>query len=388
MKKKISLIFDIFPSEISGGLVNTYERMISLLSDDYDFEIISLFNSNLDVSWFDSKINVYNIIKRTSFPSLHNLKIAIQEMNVFKGFNEFLNFICYFLYIPILRNRLKRNINQDNITIVVSPSTAIFIPKNIRFILEVHSSYDYFFGSNTSFIGKLQGKLMRKPALILFRTRSDALKGQSKFNSYYIYNFFDGPALDSINLSDIKKRGKKIISIGRLAPEKNLLKMLECAKSLKEKCPDFQLDIYGTGPMEKVLLDKIKTLDLGANVCLKGFCSDKSIYENYSLLWLTSDYEGLALVIIEGKSKAVPTISTNWGNGVFEEINDNIDGFVCQNVPEIVEKTLLMWKDPTLLYKISKNALDDFSRFNREEAYKSWKNILNKYLKNDLTFKL
>ena len=388
MKKKISLIFDIFPSEISGGLVNTYERMISLLSDDYDFEIISLFNSNLDVSWFDSKINVYNIIKRTSFPSLHNLKIAIQEMNVFKGFNEFLNFICYFLYIPILRNRLKRNINQDNITIVVSPSTAIFIPKNIRFILEVHSSYDYFFGSNTSFIGKLQGKLMRKPALILFRTRSDALKGQSKFNSYYIYNFFDGPALDSINLSDIKKRGKKIISIGRLAPEKNLLKMLECAKSLKEKCPDFQLDIYGTGPMEKVLLDKIKTLDLGANVCLKGFCSDKSIYENYSLLWLTSDYEGLALVIIEGKSKAVPTISTNWGNGVFEEINDNIDGFVCQNVPEIVEKTLLMWQDPTLLYKISKNALDDFSRFNREEAYKSWKNILNKYLKNDLTFKL
>lgn len=388
MKKKISLIFDIFPSEISGGLVNTYERMISLLSDDYDFEIISLFNSNLDVSWFDSKINVYNIIKRTSFPSLHNLKIAIQEMNVFKGFNEFLNFICYFLYIPILRNRLKRNINQDNITIVVSPSTAIFIPKNIRFILEVHSSYDYFFGSNTSFIGKLQGKLMRKPALILFRTKSDALKGRSKFNSYYIYNFFDGPALDSINLSDIKKRGKKIISIGRLAPEKNLLKMLECAKSLKEKCPDFQLDIYGTGPMEKVLLDKIKTLDLGANVCLKGFCSDKSIYENYSLLWLTSDYEGLALVIIEGKSKAVPTISTNWGNGVFEEINDNIDGFVCQNVPEIVEKTLLMWQDPTLLYKISKNALDDFSRFNREEAYKSWKNILKKYLKNDLTFKL
>ena len=387
MKKKIIILFDNLIPDVSGGLITTYQRLILLLKNDYNFEIISVFSYRGKKDIFSGeKIN--SLFNREMNPSITRLKNNIKGFHFVLAFHHLVGFLCYFLYIPFARIKLKKIITKEDIVISVSPAAAMFMPRKYPFLLEIHSSYDYFFGVNTSFIGKLQGKLMRKPALILFRTRSDALKGQSKFNSYYIYNFFDGLALDSINLSDIKNREKKIISIGRLAPEKNLLKMLECAKSLKEKCPDFQLDIYGTGPMEKVLLDKIKTLDLGANVCLKGFCSDKSIYENYSLLWLTSDYEGLALVIIEGKSKAVPTISTNWGNGVFEEINDNIDGFVCQNVPEIVEKTLLMWQDPTLLYKISKNALDDFSRFNREEAYKSWKNILNKYLKNDLTFKL
>lgn len=45
-----------------------------------------------------------------------------------------------------------------------------------------------------------------------------------------------------------------------------------------------------------------------------------SVYKDYSLLWITSDYEGFGLVIIEAKANGVPTISTNWGEGVFEVI--------------------------------------------------------------------
>ena len=174
--------------------------------------------------------------------------------------------------------------------------------------------------------------------------------------------------------------------MGRLAPEKNLLKMLQIAKKLKNQVPSFQLDIYGTGVMEPVLKEFIKNNDLASNVELKGFCNNLHIYRNYSLLWITSDYEGFGLVIIEAKANGVPAISTNWGEGVFEVIDNEKNGLILETNEDFVTQTIKLWDNSGLLLQMSQNALKSFSKFNQVEARKKWLEILTKFEKNDYKF--
>lgn len=388
MRKKINIIFDYFPSDTSGGLLTTYKRLISLLKDDYDFEIYSIFNCNKTALGESDHVRINNILKSKHFPSITSLRSNLKHFKILSIIKDAWAFLIYFFYIPICRSKIKSILQNDTINIVVSPATAMFCPKSLKFILEVHSSFDYFFGPKSSLLGRMQANLMREPTLVLFRTKSDALKAKRIFNSYYIYNFFSTSSYPNVDLDCIKKRDKKIIFMGRLAPEKNLLKMLQIAKKLKNQVPDFKLDIYGTGVMENELKEFIKNNDLTSNVELKGFCNNLKIYRNYSLLWITSDYEGFGLVIIEAKANGVPTISTNWGEGVFEVIDNEKNGFILETNEDFVTQTIKLWDNSGLLLQMSQNALKSFSKFNQVETRKKWLEILTKFEKNDYKFTL
>ena len=85
------------------------------------------------------------------------------------------------------------------------------------------------------------------------------------------------------------------------------------------------------------------------------------------------------MTIIEAKAKGVPTISTNWGDGVFEVIHDKEDGFVENTVEDIVNRTAELMNDKELLINISKNALKNFDEFSKENAYKRWIELLKRF---------
>ena len=85
------------------------------------------------------------------------------------------------------------------------------------------------------------------------------------------------------------------------------------------------------------------------------------------------------MTIIEAKAKGVPTISTNWGDGVFEVIHDEEDGFVENTVENIVDRTVELMNDKELLINISKNALKNFDEFSKENAYKRWIELLKRF---------
>lgn len=388
MNKRINIIFDYFPEDTSGGLLVTYKRLIGLLNSVYGFKIYSIYNCKKIFVDEYPDVKISSILKNRHFPSIMSLKQNFKRCNLIGVIKEAYYFFIYFLSIPYCRLKIKSMSWNDSINICVSPATAMFLSHEMKFILEVHSNFDYFFGENRSFIGAMQAKLMQDPSLVLFRTKSDALKGSALFNSYYIYNFFDGTEVSEIDLDVIKNRNKKIIFIGRLAPEKNLLRMLSIANKLKKIVPDFKLDIYGTGIMEETLKKYIIDHSLTSNVELKGFCQDMSVYKDYSLLWITSDYEGFGLVIIEAKANGVPTISTNWGEGVFEVIENKKNGLILSKDEEFVHQTIKLWDNDTSLLEMSQNALESFSKFSKEEAYKNWIKILSKYVDDDYNFVL
>lgn len=377
MKRKLYIVFDRFHSTEAGGLVSAYVSLYDLLKNEYDIEIISVMNAEGENHDRLKDVKVHYLTKTDFFPRLKVLVQAVKKFRFHIVLKEIMNLIRYLAFIPFAKKKMIRIILNNDIVISSSPAASMYIPKNVKFIQEIHTKFEYFWGDN--FLGSLQRKLMSKPYITVFRTKSDMEKGSHYFNSTYSYNFIDKDVFDhTISIGD-KKRKHKIIYMGRFVKEKNLPKMIECAKQLKKKIPDFTLDMYGTGVLVEDVSKLIQENDLEKNVHLCGFCNDKNIFDNYSLLWLTSDFEGMSMTIIEAKAKGVPTISTNWGDGVFEVIHDKEDGFVEDTVEDIVNQTVELMNDKELLINISKNAYANFDEFSKENAYNRWIKLLKEF---------
>lgn len=375
--KNIYIVFDKLHSNEAGGLVSAYASLIQLLKDDYTIKVISIINSNLTRHDMFSDCEIISVSKHDFFPRMEIISDSLKSFKLLLLLKELFKLLCYFCYIPISRIKMRNMFSLDDIIIVSSPAAGMFMSSKNRFILEIHTKFEYFWGTNK--LGRLQSKLMSKPYITVFRTKSDMEKASKYFNSTYSYNFINKELFnDTVSIGE-KIRKHKIIYMGRFGKEKNLPKMIECAKQLKKQIPDFTLDMYGTGVLVEDIKRLIEENDLSENVHLCGFCNDKNIFDNYSLLWLTSDFEGMSMTIIEAKAKGVPTISTNWGDGVFEVIHDKEDGFVENTVEDIVNRTAELMNDKELLINISKNALKNFDEFSKENAYKRWIELLKRF---------
>lgn len=377
MKRKLYIIFDRFHSTEAGGLVSAYVSLYDLLKNDYDIEIISVMNAEGENHDRLKDVKVHYLTKTDFFPRLKVLVQAVKKFRFHIVLKEIFNLIRYLAFIPFAKKKMIRIISNNDIVISSSPAASMYIPKNVKFIQEIHTKFEYFWGDN--FLGSLQRKLMSKPYITVFRTKSDMEKGSHYFNSTYSYNFIDKDVFDHTVSIGEEKRKHRIIYMGRFVKEKNIPKMIECAKQLKKKIPDFTLDMYGTGVLVEDVSKLIHENGLEKNVHLCGFCNDKNIFDNYSLLWLTSDFEGMSMTIIEAKAKGVPTISTNWGDGVFEVIHDKEDGFVEDTVEDIVNQTVELMNDKELLINISKNAYANFDEFSKENAYNRWIKLLKEF---------
>ena len=105
----------------------------------------------------------------------------------------------------------------------------------------------------------------------------------------------------------------KLIFIGRLSPEKGLLRFLECLKAfhLKER---FHLTVLGDG-VEKSSVEKyIQDNNLSSIVSLHGFVSDPSDYLIApDVLIMPSLREGLPMTLIEALASGIPVIANDVG---------------------------------------------------------------------------
>jgi len=376
--KKIFLVFDQLPHKKDGGLIATYVRFIQTFSDKYEISIVSIFNNGgNDIEELNStpiiNFSEYNIDNRF-FKAVSYLKKGRFKDCLHAIFSA----ITFFLFIPVARKK-SVDLLSDAIIIASSPAAAIFISKQIRYILEVHTKFEYFWGSNL--IGRLQSALIPKPALAIFRNKADAKKAAKKFPSGYIYNGFDNSTIP--HQTEIQLRNRRPFSalyVGGLVEHKNPMMLLECAQLIKKEIPSFTLDIYGTGNLERKLEKEIAERGLQNTVKLRGFTEDKSVYSNYELFWFTSKLDGFGLVLIESMANATPVITTDWGDGVFEVIKNGETGFIVESEKDFINRSIELFKDPEKRILFGQNAQLDFEeRFTMKKNEEQWIRILDSF---------
>ena len=128
----------------------------------------------------------------------------------------------------------------------------------------------------------------------------------------------------------IENKTKRIVSVGRLAPEKNHRMLIEAFSMIYPAHRDYSLVIIGEGPLKEELEKQIKDLDLqGAVHIHKNMKNVMTKVNDAACFVLPSDTEGMPNVLIEAMGSGMPVVSTDFRTRVARNLIQNgVNGFV------------------------------------------------------------
>ncbi len=140
--------------------------------------------------------------------------------------------------------------------------------------------------------------------------------------------------VDPVAYAPVEGRGRELrnlLMVGRLAPAKAQLLLVEAAAILRKRGWDqLHWKIVGEGPDRGVLEERIAALDLKQTVELTGALHHgqvKEIYGQADLFVMASFAEGVPVVLMEAMAMEIPCIAT-WVMGIPELIRDGETGLL------------------------------------------------------------
>lgn len=120
---------------------------------------------------------------------------------------------------------------------------------------------------------------------------------------------------------------RSLIAAGRLAPEKRYDSLLRAMAEISPKFPDWNLRLYGDGPLRGRLASLADELGVADVVYFMGRTTDmESEWVKGSISVSTSDRESFGMSIVESMRAGVPVVSTDCPDGPREIISDGTDG--------------------------------------------------------------
>ncbi len=176
---------------------------------------------------------------------------------------------------------------------------------------------------------------------------------------------------------------KRLISIGRLAPEKGYLDLLKIYFLLHKKEPEWTLDIVGDGK-ERGRLERFITLNhLEDCVRLHGFQDSEAIdtlLQNSSIYLMTSYTESFGIVLLEAMSHGLPCIAFDSAEGAKEIITSGHDGYLIRhrNFDIMIRKIRDLMKDKEKRLELGANGRKKVKLYSKEVVSKQWINVIEK----------
>jgi len=185
--------------------------------------------------------------------------------------------------------------------------------------------------------------------------------------------------------SDFRMAEKKydLIFIGYVRRLKRIDVLLRAVHILKEEFPSLKCLLVGEGPERDKLNDLVNELEIDKNIVFWGFSSDvKSLLKQSKIFILTSQSEGLPMVIIEAMACGVPVVASAI-NDIPSVVNNNFNGFLVYNFDPIfyADACRKLLSDEVLLTRMSidaeKSIKDKYIKYYSKEAIgKAWNEIL------------
>ncbi|MBQ4131505.1 MAG: glycosyltransferase family 4 protein [Clostridia bacterium] len=183
------------------------------------------------------------------------------------------------------------------------------------------------------------------------------------------------------------EREKRVVNVGRLVPQKNHRMFIDAFREFSKSHPDYIAEIYGEGPLEKELLDYIRSSGMETKVFLRGFCKDVlSEIASSAMFVMSSDYEGMSNALIEAVGMGIPCISTDHPiGGARLTIQDGVSGFLVPvgDTYKLTEKMSNIADDPELASKFSKQGVLLRNKLSIKEIAKSWIEYIEKVRKGN-----
>jgi len=175
----------------------------------------------------------------------------------------------------------------------------------------------------------------------------------------------------------IEKDSKVLVTIGRLAKEKNIDELLKNMKELIKSNKKIMLLIVGDGPYRHELENKVSEENLKNNVIFTGMIAPENIYKYYQIgdiFVSASESETQGLTYLESLASGLPTVCKK-DECLNNVIIDDYNGFLYENSNEYIEKLKLILNDHKLYTTMSNNAYKIAAKYSTENFGKQIESV-------------
>jgi 1,2-diacylglycerol 3-alpha-glucosyltransferase len=191
-----------------------------------------------------------------------------------------------------------------------------------------------------------------------------------------------GIDLDSYHTADGEKNPQKrrwgkdivMISVGRLASEKNWDTLLHAAALVIQAIPHFRLVLIGDGPDRKDLEDLAKELGIRRRVTFTGsrpFSEVPSYMKAANLFGFASITETQGLATLEAMAAGLPVVAVD-ASGTRDILNHGQQGYLVENNAEALAAAVKkLLSNPERMKKFAHAAYKRAQSFNIENLTKS-----------------
>ncbi|MFA0182682.1 hypothetical protein OAW_01830 [Vibrio cyclitrophicus ZF170] len=174
-----------------------------------------------------------------------------------------------------------------------------------------------------------------------------------------------------------KSNANKILYVGRLVKQKNILDILYVVNSIFIKKHEIRLTIVGDGPEVNVLKEYCVANKIDNIVDFVGMVKDVSPYYYSSDLTVLSSFnEGFPNVLLESIAHGTPVVSYDCPSGPSEIIKDGVNGFIVEHLNKLeLENKILLALGYDWNYL---NLFNSISHFEKSRIVSEYESVLSR----------
>lgn len=347
----------------SGGTERVCSVVSSALATSENFNIILICtNSQEQKPFFDFHNNVKIVHLNIENPKRQIFSLVLKLANVCK------------------KERIHILVAVEVFTLLfIIPTLFLNRLRSYKFRLIVWEHFNFNVNLGKKLRDWFRKWSARHADAIIVLTKKDKLLWENNLNiRNKILNIYNPNAFRSTEL-DYNTDSRLIIAVGRLVYQKGFDRLLDIWKGFTdEHKSEWKLKIVGSGKDENELIQKIDSLGLGSSVTLVPSTSDiASIYKSAAFLVMTSRFEGMGLVLIEGQSFGLPLIAYDCLAGPSDIITEGT-GFLIEDgdSKDFINKMKRLTSDASLRKKMSDAAKQEVLRFSEDKIITQWEHLL------------
>ena len=179
-------------------------------------------------------------------------------------------------------------------------------------------------------------------------------------------------------------RQNKFITLGRLHPQKRPDLFLDAVKEVLPDHPDWTAEMWGRGPLEEKLKERIAALGLTDRVFLRGATKETvAALASSEFLVQCSDVEGFPNSVLEAMACARPVVATDCGGAMRELVIPDETGILVPrgDVAALTQGIRRMIEDADLRDRLRPQARQVAERYAAPKVLAEWEKLLIQHVR-------